>query len=226
MVKGFYVKGSSVKNELQTSVMFRLTNCIAQYSLQMLVVGLVIFSGFTTVSAQIKDCDSPCNMIKNGDFSMGNVGFTSGLTYRCNACQAGNYCVGPLFNSECNLWPATGGNPGNFLIVDGSNANDNVDVWKKTVKTCKGVTYTFSFQAKNVYTGADAVVNVGMMIDGNLKQTAAVNSNTGWTTYSYSFTATGSSCNLALRQLTKGQKRDFGIDNVFFGFCSCTCTPD
>lgn len=202
-------------------------NVRKSYSLLSLSVFLIIMGiASQQAVAQIKGCDSPCNLIKNGDFSMGNTGFTSGLNFQCGACGPGNYCVGAQFSNECNLWTLASGTSGNFMSIDGSNSADNVDVWKKTVKTCKGVSYTFSFQAKNVLAGADAAVNIGMMINGSNVQTAVVSSNTTWTTYTCTFIGTGAPANLALRQLTRGHKRDFGIDNIFFGFCKCECTPD
>jgi hypothetical protein len=177
--------------------------------------------------AQIKGCEHPCNLIRNGDFSGGNTGFTSDLPYKGNACSAGHIFVGTKFSDECSLWPTTGDHTtgtGNFLIIDGSSSTNNVDVWKKTLTgACANQTYTFSFWAKNVY-GASGAFSLGFIINNTLVAggTVSINSS-GWTQYSVTWTGTPTS--IALRQLTAGEKRDFGIDDIFFGFCPCACNP-
>jgi hypothetical protein len=189
----------------------------------MIVASLTINS---VAKAQIKGCSDPCNLIKNGDFSAGNTGFTSALPYKGNACAAGHYYVGSKLSDECSKWPSTGDHTtgtGDFLIIDGSDTKNDVDVWKKTLTgACPNQTYTFSFWAKNVY-GASGAFDLGIIINGT-QVGASVNINTsGWTQYSVTWTGTPTS--IALRQLTAGEKRDFGIDDIFFGFCRCACNP-
>lgn len=183
------------------------------------------------VSAQIFGCDSSCNLIKNGNFSMGNTGFTSDLPFNCT-CGAGTYCVGPMFKSKCSSWPTTTDHTGagKYLLIDGHPTAPK-DVWKKTVPVCKGVKYTFSFWSKNVYgTMPSAAVEVGVYINGTLQVPLAIVNTVIWKQYTITWTAgTTGLVPLKLRQMTGGGYRDFGIDDIFFGFCKkdhCACNPN
>lgn len=177
------------------------------------------------------ECDEACNLVQNGDFSSSNTGFTSSLPVGCGACTAGTYCVGPMFQTKCSAWPATfdhtsGDASGRFLSVDGSTVVTS-DVWRQNVQVFAGMTYTFSFWGKNVYSGTAAAVEVEMFVSGiSPIGIAVVNSNTAWVKYSASWLAnvTGN-VSISLRQKTPGQFRDFGIDDIFFGACPCACMP-
>ena len=168
------------------------------------------------------------NLIKNGDFSLGNTGFTSDLAYQGNACAAGHYFVGTKFTDECSGWNSSL-NPnqndhttgsGKFLIIDGNNKNA-ADVWKKSLSNvCKG-DYTLSFWAKNVY-GAGGAFPLGVYINGVLVTTVTINT-AGWTQYTVSWS--GAPTSIALRQMTAGEKRDFGIDDIYLADCPGACTP-
>jgi hypothetical protein len=193
---------------------------------EILAIVALLLAAFSTSRAQIKGCETPCNLIKNGDFADGNAGFTSDLGPGCNSCTAGTFCVGPQLTTKCSTWPAnspdhtTGTGP--YLLIDGFAGNGFKDVWKKPLPVCKGITYTFSFWAKNVYAGS---IDVGMMINGVNVSTASV-ATTTWRQYSATWTsATSGTITIALRQLTGGAYRDFGVDDIFFGFCACACTP-
>lgn len=200
-----------------------LSKNINKLSLLAILISLMLLSANVNAQSGIKGCESPCNLIKNGDFSLGATGFTSALPQLCNSCTAGSWCVGPTFKSKCSSWPNTGGNPGAFLSIDGSENADNVDVWAKKVTLCQGVTYTFSFDVRNVYPDT---FDIGAFFDSSSKLTAAVNLSTGWKTITVSGITGAGVHTISIRQLTKGAKRDFGIDNVFFGFCSCECKPN
>ncbi|MEO6046355.1 MAG: hypothetical protein ABIQ57_02665 [Candidatus Kapaibacterium sp.] len=197
--------------------------------LGILVTGVLLLIACSTSRAQIAGCETPCNLVKNGNFSAGNTGFTSDLLMGCNSCTAGTFCVGPQFTTKCNSWPANsydhtlGTASGNYLLIDGYNGTGYKDVWKKSLPVCKGITYTFSFWAKNVYDGS---VDVGMMINGVQVGASASVATKTWKQYSVTWTsAVSATIPIALRQMTGGEKRDFGVDDIFFGFCACACTP-
>ncbi len=159
-----------------------------------------------------------CNILTNGSFESGNTEFTSGLPQNCS-CSAGSYCIGQNFQSKCAGWPNladhTGG--GNFLIIDG-NPSSPVDVWVKSTQITPGTNYCFSFWVASVYNEA---FSLGLAINGNLVPGATFNIQQtvpGWTQYSFNWTATAPGGNsIALRQLTGGAKRDFGLDDIELG---------
>lgn len=173
-------------------------------------------------------CANPCNLLKNGDFSLGNTGFTSDLPMLVNACSAGHYAVGPTFSSECNSWPSgfdhtVGTSAGKFLSIDGSTVT-SANVWVKRLSgLCQG-TYTFSFWAKNVY-GASGNFDISININpvgmtGSTQTIVHIDSQT-WKQYSVTFT--GIPTLLALQQLTAGDFRDFGVDDIMLTYCPETC---
>ncbi len=157
-----------------------------------------------------------CNILTNGDFELGDVGFTSDLNQDC-ACIANSYCVGTNFQSKCSGWPNmadhTSGS-GNFLIMDG-NPSLPVDVWSTTVNLVPGVTHCFSFWAANVYSNT---FDLGLAVDGLLVPGAVFTVQPGpiWTQFSFSWVASSGN-SIAIRQLTGGGERDFGIDDIEFG---------
>lgn len=160
-----------------------------------------------------------CNILTNGDFEQGNTGFTSGLPLNC-ACVANSYCVGANFQVKCpppgwpNFTDHTSGS-GNFLIVDG-NETGPVDVWRFTTPLVAGNTYCFSFWVASVY---DVPFDLGITVNGVLLPGAQFTVQQGgpsWTQYTYTWVATGGS-NVAIRQMSGGQFRDFGLDDIVLG---------
>gem|GEM_PF-2573684 len=93
------------------------------------------------------------NLFTNGDFSLGNTGFTSGHNYS-TVYTPGNYYVGPgWFSATLDLnYPdhTAVTNDNMFMSVDGKNAV----LWEQTVSVNPNTIYNFSFWA----TRADAVV--------------------------------------------------------------------
>ena len=177
-----------------------------------------------------KNCTSEVNLLTNGNFMYGNDGsFQSDLALGCNKCVGGTYCVGNQFSSKCSAWNTAGfdhtlnTSSGSFFLVDGSPNTPSV-IWSDSVCVCAGKTYTFSFWVKSIYPAAQQTFDLGMLIDGNNEQTITVAQQTPtWIQYQVSWTSSETKClPIAIKQLTGGAYRDFGIDDIFFGFC-CPC---
>lgn len=166
-------------------------------------------------------CSYSINLIVNPDFNLGNTGFSSTLPYGAN-CYPGYYYVGTTMQSKCSIWPAsfvdhTSGT-GYFQIIDGDDTNAPQEVWSETVNVNSNVVYTFSFWAKNLY--SQQPFNLGFVINGLQIATTSSITPGVWTQYSTFWTAPMSgSISIAIRQITAGAYRDFGIDDVYFGFC-------
>ncbi len=210
-----------------------------------MIMAIMLFSvlmllGSLSLKAQIaqipiKGCDRPCNLVRNGNFEATTPGFTSDMLTTCADCATNCVKVVASFRGKCNSWPNTGSGSGNFLAVDGHTAGDGKDIWKQNIRGCKGITYTFSFRAANIYgaTGAENVTfivnnnpvpNNGVIVSGS--PTVSVNNPTSlpWRTYTVTFTAYSDITSIALRQNSPSDYSDIGIDDIFFGFCTCACT--
>lgn len=167
-------------------------------------------------------CVTPgTNFVVNSDFSLGNVGFTSTLGYAQN-CLAGYYYVGTSMHSKCSIWPTTfvdhTTGTGNFLICDGNDTYAPQDVWAQTVPVVVNQTYVFSFWAQNLY--VQNPFPLGFMINGNQVGVSSNIATGSWNQYSFTWTSnTSGNVVIAIRQITAGLYRDFGVDDVMFGKC-------
>jgi hypothetical protein len=170
------------------------------------------------------------NLVANGSFSAGDVSFGSDFPSFCNSCVAARRCVGPNFASKCAIWPANftdhTTSTGQFLIIDGDETAPG-NAWATTVNVVAGMTYSFSFWAASIYPEA---FTLGLTINN---ATIPVSTFTvsqpapAWTSYCTTWVSniTGP-ITIAIRQLTGGEKRDFGLDDICFRKCSQTCTAD
>jgi gliding motility-associated-like protein len=86
------------------------------------------------------------NLISNGDFNLGNTGFTSQYFYTSNNTTEGEYFVGTnpsaWYFAHYACSDHTTGN-GNMLLVNGS-PQPNAEVWKTTVPVTPNTNYSFS----------------------------------------------------------------------------------
>jgi hypothetical protein len=182
----------------------------------------------TIPAKDIGKCPTPLNLITNGNFMYGNDGsFQSGLAFSCNSCTAGSYCIGNQLTSKCNAWAANtfdhtlGNASGSYMIVDGDAAKPST-VWSSSVCVQNDVIHTFSFWVKSIYPASKQTFDLGFIIDGVNKKTVTIAQITpAWTKYEITWTSNKTACiPIAIQQLTGGAYRDFGIDDIFFGYCS------
>lgn len=86
------------------------------------------------------------NLIVNGDFSQGNIGFTSSYSYSSSGIPPAVYFVGNnpvLWNPGMTPCTDHTSGTGNMMLVNGSE-QENVIVWSQTVKVIPNTNYAFS----------------------------------------------------------------------------------
>jgi len=160
------------------------------------------------------------NLVFNGDFSQGNVGFNTAYNYNPNLVPEGNYYIGPNPN---NYHPGFANCPGgpngstNMMIINGASA-PNTSVWCQSVSVSPNTNYTFIAWGESVTSGNPAQLQFS--IDGgqigpifNLPSTTCQ-----WTQF---FTTWNSGANTTadiciLDQQTAAGGNDFAIDNISF----------
>lgn len=177
-----------------------------------------------------ENCDSLCacsgelkpNLVTNGNFSMGNIGFASDLLYS-NSCSAGAYWVDDMFSDKCPGWGGTmGGNPGNFLMIDGFTTGTNFNLWRQAVSLLPGRTYKLCFETTTPF-GFPFNMNIGIK-DGSstfhLIATEIIPASFGsWVPHTVSITVPSTLIGPFTIQFnqtaldTTGYS-DFGIDNI------------
>jgi hypothetical protein len=166
--------------------------------------------------------------IVNGDFELGNVGFTSGYVYVPAPVQPltgpggmwaeGTYTVDTNPKAYHDLWTAfadhTTTGPGNMLIANGSpTAGINVWVGGNGVPLSAG-TYTFSAWVASVYPDNPAQINfsVGSTSIGTITASGTAGL---WTEFSGNFTVGGGSpafASVDINTLRSGN--DFALDDI------------
>ncbi|MBL7813424.1 MAG: HYR domain-containing protein [Saprospiraceae bacterium] len=171
------------------------------------------------------------NLIPNGSFTAGNVGFTSGLTYS-NSCGAGNYGITTNFNAFCSSpWQnLTANTPPNFLVLDGPSESLSPSVlWQSPISLTTATDYCFSFNwalafansQQNFMVSIDIVDINGVPITtaGSALGQVNIANNLIWKNESIPWNSgiipTGAYY-IAIRQLTSGAYRDWGIDDICF----------
>jgi gliding motility-associated-like protein len=179
----------------------------------------------TTTYTVTSTSNSPSsNMVTNGDFSLGNTGFTSDYTYLVNAGGGaqGVYGVATTavswfqFFPSCNVEHTTG--TGKMMVIDGSTLNAGNDkVWGQTITVQPNQTYTFSYWIQTVALPSPANIEVkinGVVVGTNLAPSAECS----WALRTYTWNSgTSTSAQIALydKEISSGGN-DFSLDDISF----------
>lgn len=183
----------------------------------------------TTYTVVSGSNSSPINQVYNGDFSLGNVGFSTDYKFIANAGTNGvqkAYGIVPIAYQWFQFFPDctdhTTAN-GNMMVVDGSTSNAGNDkVWGQTITVLPNQNYRFSYWLQTIATPSPAIIEV--MINGaSVGIATAPVTNCGWVEYSYvwnSGTATSAVISLYDRVIISGGN-DFSLDDISFKIVSC-----
>ena len=159
------------------------------------------------------------NVITNGNFEMGNVGFSSDYIYGSNLFPEGRYFVGPNPNAVHSDFSACGDHTtgsGNMMIVNGSVAG--VNIWCQTVPVIPNTTYVFEAWATSVHPSAPAVLqfSIGGTLIGSVVNLPPTTCQ--WTQfYQTWFSGSNTSIQICItNQNTQPAGNDFAIDDIYF----------
>ena len=190
----------------------------------------IICSGFFISYSQ---CDynsllSAPNIVVNGNFTSGNVGFTSDYQFSSSVPLYETLYV--VTNNAANVhWAFSGTDhttgSGNFMVLNGGSSAANV--WKQTVNVLPNTNYNFSAWFKNIvkkpqYAGA-SIAEVELWIN-NVKISSTLQlvdypdiwklQDTTWNS------ALATTANLVIKNLgTSTGGNDFAIDDISFKQC-------
>lgn len=165
------------------------------------------------------------NLVTNGDFQQGNVGFSSSYYYSSNLWPEGNYYIGPNahnYHTGFYSWQDHTTGTGNYMIINGA-VSPNMNVWTQTVAVTPHTDYAFSTwvctvggNPQNTSELARLQFSVNGTQLGNIF--TAPNSYGVWSNY-YEVWNSGNSTTAVLtilNQNTTGSGNDFGIDDIVF----------
>lgn len=160
------------------------------------------------------------NLVVNGDFNLGNSGFTSQYVLANPNVTEGQYFVG----SSPQAWNASLSNctdhtngGGNMLLVNGSPTPD-IEVWKQTISVLPNTNYAFSTWIQALWPPNPAQLQfsingntIGSLITASLPTCTWSNFFTTWNSGN-SLTAVISIIN----KNTQIQGNDFALDDISF----------
>ncbi len=194
---------------------------------------LLLFLSFLNFKLSYSQCNyaqaiSSPNLVTNGDFSLGNTGFTSGYTYATGSLLLeSTYTI--TTNASSIHFAFTGTDhttgSGNFMVLNGSGTP--TFVWNKTVSVQANKYYNFSAWVRNIvtkpaYAGLPlATVELwinGVKISRNLLLDDYPDQwlllDTTW------FSGTATTANLSIKNIGVSLNgNDFAIDDIGFRIC-------
>ncbi|MBS1747335.1 MAG: T9SS type A sorting domain-containing protein [Bacteroidetes bacterium] len=177
-------------------------------------------------------------LVTNGDFELGNTGFTSGYNYVSNTIvnglwPEGTYTVNNNPNlNHSNFWGTdhtTADGSGNFMLINGLGGTNPPIIWSETVTVLPNTTYYFSAYAvslNNVTPFANLKFRVnGVQVGtntGTLPSKSSDNNAGTWIRFYGTWpsgTATTAVIDIVDLEGALGGN-DFGLDDISFGTLS------
>lgn len=183
-----------------------------------------------TIQAQCGPCQYAVNLVTNGNFSSGNNGFTTSLTYSpgpiffCPLCSENTYAIGAnasLYHNNFTGNDHTNPPNGNFFIANGPG-QANVNVWCQTMTVQPNTLYTFSFWARDVTNNSNPHPYAILQASFNgVLDPITVEANGGWEQYTTTWNS-GNATTLQLcivNQQSNTGGNDFGLDDISLTGC-------
>jgi len=215
--------------QLYGSLGFDIYNWIPSTSLNNSEIRTPVATPSITTTYTVTGIKLDTNLISNGDFSLGNVGFISNYTFNNSNFSPCHYSVtNDIFNTAIAQNDHTATNDNMFMMVDGCGQSPANIVWKNTVSTILPNTdYRFSF-----WTGGDIIsAIIEIRINGTVINTFTYTPDPGpaftWHQYSCTWNSgISTSATIELRDLElSAAGNNFGLDDFeFLRMCSSTDT--
>jgi gliding motility-associated-like protein len=160
------------------------------------------------------------NLIFNGDFLFGNMGFTSAYTYTTNLWPEATYCIGTnpqTFHTNFSPCGDHTTGTGNMMVVNAAGT-PNVIVWQQTIPVVPNTNYLFSCWLTSVHTSSPAQLQFfvnGVQIGPVF---GAAPATCIWNMFFNTWNSgTATSAVISIRnQNTSLSGNDFAIDDIYF----------
>ncbi len=164
------------------------------------------------------------NLVANGDFEDGNIGFSSAYNYSSTGINQGSYTVGTTIPNAwwANCTDHTSGT-GNMLIADGACGTNGItggaDLWCQTIYVQPNTDYVFSAWLANGNVN-NSTAQLGFYADGAIVGGAVTSSaiTCDWNQYSQVWNSgTATSVDICLKELSSAcAGADFIVDDITF----------
>jgi gliding motility-associated-like protein len=167
-------------------------------------------SGFSTVG----------EYLDNGDFSKGNIGFTSSYGYRSNLFPEGYYFIGPNPRTTHPNWCICGDHTtgtGNMMIINGATVA-GVPVYTKNINVVPYTSYAVSIWIQSVHPANPAKLQFsvnGSLLGAPFTILSTVGLWQNFYTIWYSGASTTATISI-VNQNTIANGNDFALDDISF----------
>ncbi|WP_421920184.1 hypothetical protein [Marinifilum sp.] len=176
----------------------------------------------TTYNLRVFYVDKTLELVNNGDFSLGNIGFQSDYYYCTRtwwwSCRSrrSKYIIDndtDTFGSDkSNCGGVTGNSPDNVLVVEGGNVNSTV--WEQDINVDTDSYYTFSLNVTNLKNSSTD--DFELVINGQLAMQFSTANPCDWTEYkTLVYSGTDSQFNIKINNTaTSGSNNAFAFDGI------------
>jgi gliding motility-associated-like protein len=165
---------------------------------------------------------TPNNLVYNGDFFLGNIGFTSEHNYY--ASNTGNLQKAYGVVTNPNAWEIGFSNctdhttgAGNMMVVDGSTANGGTDkVWCQTIPATPGQNYSLTYWIQSLSNPA-GLSNIEVLVNGvSIGSSSAPNAICIWDDVIHSWIqgASNTAEICIYNRNTAANGNDFALDDI------------
>lgn len=177
------------------------------------------FAGlFIVLMAMTTGSANAASILVNGDFELGNTGFTSEFTFTTNITPASTYVIteDPSLNhsSATSYGDHTSGS-GLMMAVNGSTTPDDV-VWEQTVAVDTNSAYEFSVFTSSWFSPGGLQLSINNVAVGSVFSTSSINGVWEQTLRSWS---SGSAITATLQLINTASAftgNDFALDDLTF----------
>lgn len=181
-----------------------------------------VASPTVTTTYTVVGFNSGENLVYNGDFELGNVGFTSQYIYQSNLNPEGTYYLGnnahTFHGGFTGIDHTTG--TGNFMIVNGAKTANTI-AWSQTINVVPNTDYAFSTWVCNLSPYSEEYLaqlqfSINGVQIGNIFKAPL---NVGVWNQFYEIWNSGTATQAVitiLNQNINGLGNDFGLDDISF----------
>lgn len=174
--------------------------------------------GLAAMIALLGTAGQAASLLDNGDFSAGNTGFSTDLTFSPGSTTSSRYFVGTNPNAWFSSFSSFGDNTtgdGNMMMVNGSTTAGDT-VWSQTVAVAANTTYEFSGFMAAMFPGSS---ELSFSINSLSLRDITGPATTGtWDGFSFDWTSgSATTATVSLLQKSTGfVGNDYALDDLSF----------
>lgn len=191
----------------------------------------ILFGGTLVAAFALALSAQAANLITNGDFEAGYVGFGSDYSVQVPTMDQGKYAIDNNPNDVHPAWAAFGDHTtgsGQMMIVNGSNSTTDRVWYESGIGVSQNTTYYFSTWIRSVYDQSRAELNFSINLNGIGTTFTAGLVADGWQQFYTSWDSDAATfADIALvNQNAAYSGNDFALDDIAFSTTNPGVVPE